>query len=439
MLKRIVEFLKRDIWRIRISKVPRKRFFLIKNIRIALLALRGFNEDKCSLRSSALTFYTLLSIVPIFAMAFGIAKGFGFEKMLEQHILEKFPTQNDVIVNIINFANSMLQQTSGGAIAGIGIAVLFWAVIKLLTNIEKSFNDIWGLKKMRDFGRRMSDYLSITLVCPVFLMLASGLTVFIRSQAIMLTEKISFLGALSPLVSILLELIPYLVMWAIFTFIYVFMPNTKVNLRSGIVAGIFAGIMYQIVQLIYFNFQVGVARYNAIYGSFAALPLFLVWLQLSWRILLFGAEISFAHQNVDTYEFEPDCFDIKDSFRKLLTLSVMNLLAKDFAKGARPLTASEISQKLEIPIRLLRDILSELLEAKIIAPVKTEEAKDLAYHPGSDINIMTIQYVLDRLDEKGSDNIPVTQTEELSKIEASLKSFGDLIAKSPQNILLKDI
>ncbi len=439
MLKRIVEFLKRDIWRIRISKVPRKRFFLIKNIRIALLALRGFNEDKCSLRSSALTFYTLLSIVPIFAMAFGIAKGFGFEKILEQHILEKFPTQNAVIVNIINFANSMLQQTSGGAIAGIGIAVLFWAVIKLLTNIEKSFNDIWGLKKMRDFGRRMSDYLSITLVCPVFLMLASGLTVFIRSQAIMLTEKISFLGALSPLVSILLELIPYLVMWAIFTFIYVFMPNTKVNLRSGIVAGIFAGIMYQIVQLIYFNFQVGVARYNAIYGSFAALPLFLVWLQLSWRILLFGAEISFAHQNVDTYEFEPDCFDIKDSFRKLLTLSVMNLLAKDFAKGARPLTASEISQKLEIPIRLLRDILSELLEAKIIAPVKTEEAKDLAYHPGSDINIMTIQYVLDRLDEKGSDNIPVTQTEELSKIEASLKSFGDLIAKSPQNILLKDI
>ncbi|MFA5355944.1 MAG: YihY/virulence factor BrkB family protein [Candidatus Omnitrophota bacterium] len=439
MRKKIINFIKRDIWRIKTSKIPRKKFFLIQNLRIAILALRGFNEDKCSLRSSALTFYTLLSVVPIFAMAFGIAKGFGFEKLLEQHILEKFPAQNDAIVNIINFANTMLEHTRGGVVAGIGVVVLLWSVIKVLTNIEKSFNDIWGVKKMRDLGRRLSDYLSVVLICPIFLIFSSGLTVFIRSQAIMVMEKISLLGAVSPLILFLLELLPYTVMWAVFTFIYIFIPNTKVNWRSAIIAGVLAGTIYQAVQLLYVNFQIGVAKYNAIYGSFAALPLFLVWLQLSWRIVLFGAEVSFAHQNVDTYEFEPDCLNVSRSFRKTLSLLVTSLLVKNFIRGDKPLTASGISHEFEIPIRLLRDILNELLEAKIISEIKTEEGKGLAYHPGRDINLLTIKYVLDRIDESGSGDIPVAQTKEFNMINASLKSFGDLIERSPANLLLKDI
>jgi membrane protein len=439
MKQKIINFITRDIWRIRISKIPRKKFFLIKNLRIAILALRGFNEDKCSLRSSALTFYTLLSIVPIFAMAFGIAKGFGFEKLLEQHILEKFPTQNDVIVNVINFANNMLENTKGGIVGGIGIIVLFWAVIKVLTNIEKSFNDIWGVKKMRSIGRRLSDYLSIMLICPIFLIVSSGLTVFVKSQAVMITERISLIGAISPSIYFLLEFLPYTVMWAVFIFIYIFIPNTKVNWKSAIIAGILAGTVYQVVQLLYVNFQIGVGKYNAIYGSFAALPLFLIWLHLSWRIVLFGAEISFAHQNVDTYEFEPDCLNVSQSFRKLITLRVVNLLVKNFAKGKKPLSAADISHELEIPVRLLRDILSELLKAEIASEVKTEDDKVLAYHPGCDINLLRINYVLDRLDETGSADIPVLQTEELSKISGSLRAFGGLIEKSPDNLLLKDI
>jgi membrane protein len=439
MVKKIINFITRDIWRIRISKIPKNRFFIIRNLRIAILALRGFNEDKCSLRSSALTFYTLLSIVPIFAMAFGIAKGFGFEKLLEQHILEKFPTQNDVIVNVINFANAMLENTKGGLIGGIGVVVLFWAVIKVLTNIERSFNDIWGVKKMRDIGRRLSDYLSIMLICPVFLIFSSGLTIFVRAQAVMITERISLIGAISPFIYFLLEFLPYTVMWTVFIFIYIFIPNTKVNWKSAIIAGILAGTIYQVVQLLYVNFQIGVGKYNAIYGSFAALPLFLIWLQLSWRIVLFGAEVSFAHQNVDTYEFEPDCLNVSHSFRKLITLRVVNLLVKNFAKGKKPLSAADISHELEIPVRLLRDILSELLKAEIASEVKTEDDKVVAYNPGCDINLVTINYVLHKLDETGSADIPVLQTEELSKISNSLKAFGGLVEKSPDNLLLKDI
>ncbi len=439
MKEKIINFIQRDIWRIKTSKIARRKSFIINNLRIAILALRGFNEDKCAIRSSALTFYTLLSIVPVFAMAFGIAKGFGFEKVLEQRILEKFPNQNDVILNIINFANTMLENTKGGLIAGIGVAVLFWSVVKVLGNIEASFNDIWGIKKTRGLGRRLSDYLSIMLICPVFLIFSGGLTVFARTQAVILTEKISLLGAFSPTIMFLLEFLPYTVIWAVFSFIYIFMPNTKVDLKSGIIAGIAAGTVYQVMQLIYVNFQVGVAQYNAIYGSFAALPLFLVWLQLSWRILLFGAELSFAHQNVDTYEFEPDCLNVSYSFRKLLALRVVHLLVKNFSRGQKPFTAAEISHELELPVRLLRDILNDLLDSGIISEIKKQDVRAVAYSPARDINLLTIKYVLDRIDEKGTDSIPVAQTKELSRINSALKSFGELLEKSPANLYLKDI
>jgi membrane protein len=439
MIKKITNFIKHDIWRIRSSNISSKKFFLIHNLRIAILALRGFNEDKCTLRSSALTFYTLLAIVPVFAVVFGIAKGFGFQEMLEEHILEKFPAQQEAIVNIIEFAKNMLQQTKGGLIAGIGVAVLLWAVIKVLSNIEKSFNDIWGVKKMRSFGRRLSDYLSFTLIFPLFLIFSTGLTVFVTSKATMITEKIAILGAISPLIHFLLGFLPYIIMWAVFAAIYIFMPNTKVNLKSAIIAGIIAGTLYQITQFIYVHFQVGIGRYNAIYGSFAALPFFLMWLHVSWRIVLFGAEVSFAHQNVQTYEFEPDCLNVSNSFRRLLTLRVANLLAKNFKEGKDAMTASEISHQLDMPIRLVRDILNELLEAKLVSTIKTEEEKTVAYQPGCDTNLMTIKYVMDKLDEKGTATVPVAETEELDKIKDSLKVFDKLIKESPDNLLLKDI
>ncbi|MDD5255900.1 MAG: YihY/virulence factor BrkB family protein, partial [Candidatus Omnitrophica bacterium] len=294
MQKKIVNFLNKDIWRIRLKDVPQKRSFFIRTLRIILLSLRRFNEDKCSLSASALTFYSLLSIVPVLAMIFGIAKGFGLDAMLEKQLLEKIPAQDEIITNIMNFSHSLLENTKGGLIAGVGVALLFWTVIKVLGDVERSFNDIWGIKNMRSLMRRFADYLSVMLICPVLLILASSATVFINTQAKMLTQKISVLGAFAPTVYFLLDLLPYTVMWAVFTFLYIFIPNTKVNFKSGILAGIVAGTIYQVMQWVYVHFQIGVANYNAIYGSFAALPLFLVWLQLSWRVVLLGAEISFA-------------------------------------------------------------------------------------------------------------------------------------------------
>ena len=436
---KIIQFIKTDIWRIRSKDLPRVKSFFIKQLRIFLLALRGFDEDKCQLRASALTFYSLLSIVPVAAMAFGIAKGFGFEALLEKQLLGKFPGQGEVMIQVVNFARTLLDNTKGGMIAGIGVAVLFWTVIKVLGNIERSFNDIWGIKEPRTIVRKFSDYLSIMLICPILVIMSSSITVFITTQVTLITEKIALIGFFSPAISFALRLLPYCVIWVLFTFIYTFMPNTKVNFKSGIWAGIIAGTIYQVAQWGYIAFQVGVTKYNAIYGSFAALPLFLVWLQLGWLIVFFGAEISFAHQNVDTYEFEPECLRISYSFKRMLSLLTTNLLIANFSKGAKPLTATQISHSLEIPIRLVRQILYELTESGIASETKTDGYKELAFQPARDTNLLTIKYVIDALEQRGVDSIPVMQTKELTVLSKSLEAFRDTIERSPANKLLKDI
>jgi membrane protein len=439
MRSKIIDFLTRDIWRLRLKNYSRKKSFFIKQLRVVVLAVRGYTEDQCKFRASALTFFSLLSFVPVLALMFGIAKGFGIEERVEAQIMQKMEGQTEVAKTIISFAKSLLKDANGGVIAGIGIVFLLWAVIKLLSNIENAFNDIWGIKRPRSLGRKFSDYLSLILMCPILLVLASSATVLINTQFEALMEKFGVIESISRLVMMSLRLLPFCTLWLIFTFVFIFMPNTKVKFKSGLMAGIVAGTLFQIVQLGYIKFQFGAAKYGAIYGSFAALPLFLLWLQISWLIVLFGAEISFAHQNVETYEFEPDCLSVSYSFKRLLSLLISNLLVRNFCNGEKALYAVQISQKLEIPVRLVRQILYELTEAGILIEVKNENDKEAAYQPGRDVEILTVKYVVDALEKRGNISIPVVESSELNRLRDCLSSFSETVEKSPANALLKNI
>ncbi len=438
-LSKTGQFLKTDIWRIRSSKLSGQKSFWIRQLRIILLAIRGFGEDKCQLRASALTYYSLMSVVPVMAMAFGIAKGFGFEKLLEEKILGGLQGQEEVALQVIGFARSFLENTRGGLIAGIGIAVLFWTIIKVLGNIESSFNDIWGIRAARTAGRKFGDYLSIMLICPILIIMSSSVTVLVTSQITLIVEKLAFLGPVGDVILFSLRVLPYAVIWIVFTFIYKFMPNTRVQLKSALIAGIIAGTSFQVVQFIYIYFQVGVAKYGAIYGSFAALPLFLIWLQLSWLIVLFGAEVSFAEQNVETYEFEADCLKVSRSFRELLSLNIVHMCVKKFRQAEKALDADEISHELEIPVRLVRQILFELVEARVLSEVKLDDTETMAYQPARDIEDLTITNVLNQLNQQGVNWIPLDNTGDLEKLKGRLMQFQEGIEKSPANVPLKDI
>jgi membrane protein len=439
LIGRVLQFITTDIWRLRLEDLPRGKSFLLKQLRVVLLAARGFDEDKLHLRASALTFYTLISVVPVAAMIFGIAKGFGFEKRLERQLLEQFAGQEEILTSVIEFAHSLLEHTKGGVMAGIGIAALLWAVVKVLAHIESSFNDIWGITEPRGLGRKFTDYLSIILIGPVLVIMSSSVSVFITTQITHITEKVTVIGPFGPVLFYLMKLLPFAVIWGLFTFMYIFVPNTKVNLGAGSVAGIIAGTIYQLVQWAYIEFQVGVAKYNAIYGSFAALPLFLVWLQVSWLIVLFGAEISFAHQNVTTYEFEPESLKISTSFRRLLALEVAHLAVHRFSRGEKPFTANQVSQVLEIPIRLVRHIIQELVTGGVLSETSVSNEREHGYQPAIDTNRLTVHYVLAAIDAAGTDDVPVARTREFNVLSETLKSFAEAVAKSPANKLLKDI
>lgn len=433
------QFLKNDIWRIHARKLSRRELFYINPLRILLLAIRRFYDNKCELRASALTFYTLLSIVPVVAMAFGIAKGFGLEKMLEAQLLAKLAGQPEVADRLLGFARTMLENTKGGAIAGVGVAVLFWSVVKVLGNIESALNDIWGIPRARALGRKLADYLSVMMICPVLLIISSSVTLLVTTQITTMVEGLAFLGYAGGMIIFLIKLLPYTVIWFLFTFMYVFMPNTKVQMKSAIWGGILAGTIYQLTQFAYIKFQVGVTSYGAIYGSFAALPLFLAWLQLSWLIVLFGAQVSFAHQNVAAYEFAADCASLSHRFKRTVALFITQHCVKAFVQAQSAPTAEEIAQELEIPVRLVRSELFELTDARILAEIRRSDSEVVAYQPGCPLDQLTVTKILAGLDQHGADALPLADSPSLDKLREITRKFDETLETAPANLKIQDL
>ena len=413
--------------------------FFPKCGRMFLLTFRGFRDDRCQLRASALSLYSLLSVVPVMAMAFGIAKGFGFEKMLEKQLLEKIPGQEESLLHIIDFARTLLENTKGGVIAGIGVVFLFWSAIKVLSNVESSFNHIWKVQESRRIDRKFSDYLSIILIAPLLVIMASSLSVFITTQVTLITENTKLLEVFSPLILSSLKLLPYGLIWILFSFLYIFMPNTKVRVVSGVFGGIIAGTVYQLVQVGYIYFQVGLSNYNAIYGSFAALPFFILWLQLSWFVVLFGAEIAFYHQQGETYRYNHLYSTLAPSLKKLLALRISHLVVVHFSQGTTPVTTNQIAHTLGLSSLLLHPILDELVQGELLSRIPGNDNRELAYQPAKTVNLITVKSVIDALEFQGEQELPYIQTKDTELFSEILQQFDNALEQSPANLLLKDL
>jgi membrane protein len=439
MIKKLILFLQEDVWKTPLHNKSKRYSFLIHQIRTILLAIKGFMEDRVSLRASALTFYTLLSVVPIAAMAFGVAKGFGFDNKMEELIVTNFKGQEEVMNWIIDMSYNVLEGVEGGLLAGIGLVVLIWSVMQVLTNIENSFNAIWQIKKPRTFFRKLSDYLSIMLIAPVLIILSSSLSVYISTRIESVAQNIEVIQTVSPYVDSALRLLPYTLVWLLFTLIYMIMPNTKVKFKYALIAGIIAGTIFQVTQWGYIHFQVGVSKYSTLYGTFAALPLFLAWLQISWLIVLLGAEISFAYQNVEKYEFEAGSLNISNHDKRLVSLFLMRNIIKNFQEGKEPMTSSQLSTDLGIPMRLVRDLMHNLVESNLLNETVTVSPKENGYQPGIDINLIDIRFVLDRLDAIGTDQVTVNESEAWLRLANVHEELILSMKGSECNVLLKDV
>jgi membrane protein len=442
MISRIAHFFKAGVWEIRLKDLPSIKAFLVRALRILLLASRRFVTDRCQQTASVLTYYSLLNIVPVVAVAFAIAKGFGLERLIEKQITQiaaKANWQSGLTNQILTFSHNLLGQAKGGLIAGVGIVLLFWTVISILGKIEESLNDIWEIKKSRTLIRKFGDYIAMMVLLPLLLVISGSATLLVASQVTVLLAKISFLGVFSSVVLFVLDLLPYVSIWVLLTMLYLIMPNTRIPLGSAILGGIAGGTIAQVVQWAYIKFQIGVASQGAIYGSFAALPLFLAWLQMSWMIVLFGAEIAHAGEHYETYGFHPDYSRISVSAKKLLTLRIFHLLTKRFSLGEKPMTVRQIARAVEIPVRLVESLLQELSEVGLVGEMVKGETSEVGFQPGRTIETITLKFVLDEYEKYGVTEIPDYRSDDVDTIAKYLKDISETIEKSPGNVRIKDI
>ena len=277
-----------------------------KLYRIIYLTIRFFTEKRVMTQASALTYSSLLAIVPILAVVFAIARGFGYNKYIEIWFRDMLSSQPQAAEVIVGFVNSYLVHTQSGIFLGVGLIFMLYTVLMLVNNIEETFNQIWQVSNSRPIIRSLTNYLAMFFLFPIIIIVSMGISILLAT----ITNSMHHFFFIGPMMQWLLQLSPYILLSLLFIMLYVYMPNTKVRLTCAIVPGILAGIAMQVLQLVYIYSQIWVTGYNAIYGSFAALPLFMLWVQFSWTICLFGAQLTYTNQNLNRYGVNLEPLDI---------------------------------------------------------------------------------------------------------------------------------
>ncbi len=409
-----------------------------KIFKVFIYAVRGFREDRCDLRASSLTLFTLLSIVPVMAMAFGIAKGFGFKEVLENRVLELFAGQEEVIQNVLAFSTNLLEKTKGGLMAVFGVLLLVYSLLKLIGQIENAFNKIWWVSDDRPLIRKFTDYIAISITAGILVIFSSSANIFITAYLESFLAHIDLPGNLDNWVSFGFNIFPFLPIWILFIFFYIFIPNKKIDIMAALAGGVIAGTIFQLAQMTYLQFQVGLSHYNAIYGSFAALPLFLIWLQASWSIVLYGAEIAFSWENTEALETQDiDYSRLSIRLKKMIVLRIVHLCVNRFATKKTPASANQIVSEIRIPLKIVKVLLGKLIECGILLEVSGQDTA--GYVPAQDIECLTLLDVLTAFEQRGDDIITVGGTIEFEALEESLLSFTQACRQSSGERNFKDI
>ena len=435
-MKRLIYFFQKGIWRIGRHEVSPVKFLLLEVLKKLLLAIRFFTTKRVMQKASALTYSMLLAIVPIMAVVFAIARGFGYSKYIEVWFRSAFESQPQAADIIIGFVNSYLVHTQSGVFLGVGLVFMLYTVLMLVSNVEDAFNEIWQVKKPRSIFRTFTDYLAMFFLFPIIIVLTSGISIFMATVADGMPDFL----LLGPFVRLLIDMSPYVLMSGMFIALYIFMPNTKVRLKSVLVPGILAGIAMQGLQIFYIHSQIFLSGYNAIYGSFAALPLFMLWVQISWTICLFGAELCYANQYLDYYDYDANTMEVSHRNRTMMCALLMSCVCRRFAEGGKPYSASSLRDETGIPIRIVNDLLKDLLNAELIVELTNDEKGETSrFLPAEDIKNLTLGVMLDRLESYGQWKLDVDISGQFSDKWAKAKELHAGYLHSIRDIKLQDL
>jgi len=356
------------IWEIELHSLSLLKRLGIKFVRIVFLVFKGFQDNECPLHAASLTYSSLMAIVPILALGLALLRGLGAGDWAEQHIIQSIaamPNQfRDFVVNLFTY----VKNTNFATLGGIGLLLLLWIVVDVLSCVEMSFNRVWGVTLPRRLMRKFSDYLSIIMVVPILMVAATTINATLSHPALIQLLQERF-GYVHLLYSRLLSFLPLLATWTAFFFLYKLMPNTRVLTMPAVVSGIIGGSLWVGWQWFYIALQIGINRYNAIYGTLASVPIFLFWLYISWWIILLGAEIGFALQNHSTYRMEQKAHGASTQSRIMLALSIMSHAAQSMMINVPQFEINTYAHAHRVPVRLIHEVVNALVKANLLADV----------------------------------------------------------------------
>ena len=491
-VRELIYFLTYGIWRSDPDQISNKRNILYNATKTIILTVRNIRDLNIPASARSLTYRTLLSIVPLLAVLFAIARGFGIENILESSIFNMFTASsveteaavvpdttsstfalssedftqtdssllmleaaeleqgvafseeataegrfNELMELLFQLINNSLEEARGGGIfAGIGVILLLYTILLLFNNIESIFNQIWRVRKGRSIGRKVTDYTAMVLLMPIFFILVNALNILSYPQ----NETLKIIYILYPFIPQLMGTVPYVVIILLFTILFKFIPNTKVKVKNALIAGIITGIAFQLFQMLFLSGQIWITRYNTIYGTFAAIPLMLLWIQFSWFLTLIGAEISYAAQNVSKFSFEKETRRISRRYKDFFTLIITSEIVKRFADEKPPLTAEQISEKCNSPSRLTNNILDKLLEIGVVsATISQDDEREVAFQPAVDIQLITVNYMMSKIDKNGSEDFLIDTQGVFHNHWKALVDNRMYIYESDKDVLLKDL
>jgi membrane protein len=434
LVRRLNDFLARELWYIDTGSLDGFRAFLVKVLRLIYVSVREFSEGELTLRAMSLVYTTLLSLVPLLAFSFSILKAFGVHNELEPllyNFLEPLgPQGNEIAQKILEFVENM----KVGVLGSLGLAILIYTVISLVQKIEDALNHIWKIKKGRSVVRRLSDYISIIIIGPVLMFTAIGLNASLSSNA--MVQKLIAIEPFGTLIYYGSKLVPYIVVSIAHTFVYMIIPNTKVRIDSALLGGVVAGVMWQTTGWAFTSFVASSTKYPAIYSSFAVIILFMIWLYLSWLILLIGAQISFCHQNLKFLTLKKEAFHLSNRLKEKISFLIMFLIGYNYYHDKHRWTLDLLVDRLGLPEEPIQNALSQLEKKKLI----TETADDPpAYLPARDLETIRLKEILDSTRADGQNNHLEHKIYSVPEVDSVVERVDESIGSALGEETIKDI
>ena len=402
----------------------------VRAVKIVNLSIRSFLDRDLQIRAGSLTYSTVLAVVPALAMLFAIARGFGFQNLMQNELFRYFPSQQQALETALTYVDNYLAHASQGIFIGIGLVFLLWTLVSLMSNVEDTFNHVWGVTAKRSLQRKFTDYSALFLLLPLLMLCSAGISIFM-SDAV---QHVFAGNPLSPVAHRLLAFTPTVISWIVFTAAYYLVPNTRVSFKGALFAGVLCGTTFQLVQWLFVTGQVYVSKYNAIYGSFAFLPLLLVWLQLSWLITLAGVVLTYAWQNFENFAHREKAKDASTTYSSHLAVAILSVAANRFKQHEPALTRTELLRDYELPSTLVDTLVDRLSRAGLLNAIAPREKDGQpAYQPAFDPDEMTVNEALNRLGDVGNtafipkaDNRFAALVERLSSLHDQQQSVADV-------------